>query len=111
DVALGHITGLVGGAVLRELRDLLLRQKEADGEVSLRGQGDVRGIADGKRPGGNGDARSSAEGEPRPRCGNGVHRVAALADGNLRGADGQRLRAELVGEDDTNLRAAERDVH
>ena len=69
----------------------------------------VRGIADGERAGGDDDRGASAEGEAGG--GDEVDGAAALADGDVGGGDGERVGAELVGEDDADVRAADGDVH
>ena len=109
DVAGRGVAGLVGGAVLREMGDGLRGKEEADGEIGGGGQVHRGGIADHQRAGRNDDGGASAEGEAGG--GDEIDGAAALADGDVRRADGERLGAELVGEDDADLRAADGDVH
>jgi hypothetical protein len=67
------------------------------------------GIADHERAGRNDDRGASAEGEAG--CRDEVDGAATLADSDVGSGDGERFRAELVGEDNADLRAAEGDMH
>src|SRR5271154_3695236 len=88
--------------------DGLLGKEEADGKVRAGGQVDVGPVADGERAGWDGDGGASAEGEAGG--GDEIDRAASLADGDVRGADGERVGAELIGEDDADHGAADGDV-
>ena len=95
--------------MLRELMDRLRGQEKADGEVGASGQVKICGVADDQRTGWDGDLGASAKG--KARGGDKVDGAAALADGRVCRANGKRVGAELVGEDDTKLRAADGDVY
>ena len=84
-------------------RKKLMARSRAGGHV------DRGGIADHQRAGRDGDRGASAEGEAGG--GDEIDGAAALADADVGRADGERVGAELVGEDDADLRAADGDVH
>ena len=109
DVAGRGVAGLIGGAVLREMGDGLRGKEEADGEIGGGRQVHHGGIADDQRAGRNDDGGVSAECEAGG--GDEIDGAAALADGDVRRADGERLGSELVGEDDAQLGTADGDVH
>jgi hypothetical protein len=103
------VTGLNSGAVLGELANGLRRKEETDGEVRL-GREIQRGrVADRQSPRRDDDRGVSAEGEAGG--GDEIDGAGALANGDVCRADGERLGAELVSEDDADHGAAERDMH
>jgi len=108
DVAGDDVAGLVGEAVLGDLLDGLGGDEEADGDVGEGWEFEVGGVADDEGAGRDGDGGTAAEGEG---VGGGeVDFAMACAEGDVRGADGEGVEAELVAEDDADGGAAEGDV-
>jgi hypothetical protein len=106
-VARDEVVRLVGEGVEGELIYGLVGEEDADGEAGERSDFEGDWIADHQGAGGNDDGCLSAEGE---RGSGSRDSAGARAEGNLRRADGERVEAEFVGEDDPDRASAERDV-
>ena len=86
--------------MLRNYVDGLGGQEEADGDVGECGELEVGGIADDQGSGWNGDGGTTAKGESAGRCG--VDLAVSGGEGDVRRADGERVGAELIAEDDAD---------
>ncbi len=81
-------------------------RKMLTARLAKAGEFEVGGIADGEGSGRDGDGSASTEGERGGR----VDAGCASAERSAGCADGERLGAELVGEDNAQARSAKRDV-
>jgi len=107
-VACREVVRLVREGVKGELIDGLVGEEEADGEIREGSDFEGDWIADHQGTGRNDDGGLSAEGEWRSSaCGNAA---AARAERDLRRADGERIEAEFISQDDSDGIAAKRDV-
>ncbi len=108
DVARDEVVGLVGEGMEGELVDGLVGEEEADGEVGAGCDFEGYGIADDEGTWRDGDGGFSVEGEWQSASwgdGGGFG-----AEGDLGGADGEGVEAELVCEDGADRGATEGDV-
>ena len=107
-IAIGDIVVLVGEGVEGFGAHDLRRQIEADGDVGERSDVERDGIREDGGAGRNVDGGCAAKGDGVIAAG--LNGSAAGAERDVGVADGERIEAELVGEADANLRAADGDV-
>ncbi len=106
-VAGDTVVGLVGCTVIADLGDGLIGEKDAHGEIREGSDFEWSSVADDEGSGRNDDGGAVAKGERG--CGGDGAAFAAKSDGGC--VDGEGLDAELVGEDNANGWAADRDVN